>query len=84
MQGVFIMVAVRNDLIQMITRLTEEDYFSAVRYIEFLSKMRAEAAKKTLSEIQEIFSDDAGWENEEEMLKDMANFRQKREMKCVY
>ncbi|MBP5706494.1 MAG: hypothetical protein J6W76_04345 [Spirochaetales bacterium] len=78
------MVAVRNDLMQMISRLTEEDYFSAVRYIEFLSQTRQNSAKNTLHKIQSIFADDKGWNSEEEMLKDMAEFRRKRETKCVY
>ena len=78
------MLAVRNDLMQMIMRLTEEDYFSAVRYIEFLSQTRQNGAKNTLHKIQSIFADDKGWNSEEEMLKDMAEFRRKRETKCVY
>ena len=78
------MVAVRNDLIQMIKTLTEEDYFSAVRYIEFLSQTRQNNAKNTLHKIQSLFADDKGWDSEEEMLKDMADFRRKRENKCVY
>lgn len=30
-----------------------------------------------MKEIQEMFADDKGWESEEEMLADMAEFRKK-------
>lgn len=34
--------------------------------------------KKTLKEIQSLFADDKGWDSEEDMIKDMAQFRKER------
>lgn len=68
-----------NDLLNS---LEEEDYNAAIRYIEFLSASRkqqkAQASKDALAEIQKMFADDKGWESEEAMLKDMAEFRRSR------
>lgn len=68
-----------NDLLNT---LEEEDLMSAISYIQFLSvnrkKAKAERSKAVMKEIQEMFADDKGWESEEEMLADMAEFRRKR------
>ena len=62
--------------------LEEEDYKIALNFIEFLAvsrkKKRAEESKKILLEIQGLFTGDEGWVSEEEMLKEMADFRRKR------
>ncbi len=67
-----------NDLLNT---LEEEDLMSALSYIQFLSvnrkKAKAERSKVAMKEIQEMFADDKGWESEEEMLADMAEFRKK-------
>ena len=61
--------------------LEEEDYKIALNFIEFLAvsrkKKRAEESKKILLEIQGLFTGDEGWASEEEMLKEMADFRKK-------
>lgn len=68
-----------NDLLDT---LEEEDLRSAISYIQFLSvnrkKAKAEQSKAAMREIQGMFADDKGWESEEEMLADMAEFRRKR------
>ena len=62
--------------------LEEEDYNTAIQFIQFLAdtrkKKKAINSKKILAEIQDIFQDDKGWENEEAMIKDMAIFRKER------
>ena len=66
----------------MLDNLDEEDYRTAISFIEYLSsarkKKRAEESEKILSEIQNIFKSDKGWDSEEIMLKDMAAFRRER------
>ncbi len=66
----------------MLDNLDEEDYRAAISFIEYLSsarkKKRAEESEKILSEIQNIFKSDKGWDSEEIMLKDMAAFRRER------
>ena len=66
----------------MLDNLEEEDYRAAISFIEYLSsvrkKKRAEESEKILSEIQNIFEGDKGWDSEESMLKDMAVFRRER------
>lgn len=68
-----------NDLLNT---LEEEDFKSAISYIQFLSvnrkKARAEQSKNALKEIQALFAGDKGWDSEEEMLADMAEFRRNR------
>ena len=62
--------------------LEEEDYNTAIQFIQFLAdtrkKKKAINNKKILAEIQDIFQDDKGWENEEAMIKDLATFRKER------
>ena len=62
--------------------LEEEDYNTAIQFIQFLAdtrkKKKAINSKKILAEIQDIFQDDKGWENEEAMIKDLATFRKER------
>lgn len=66
----------------MLDTLDEEDYNTAISFIQFLSdsrkKKKAEQSQRILSEIQEMFSDDKGWPSENAMLNDMANFRKER------
>jgi hypothetical protein len=67
---------------EMLEHLEEEDYRTAVSFIEYLSYSRknkkATDSKKLLSEIQGMFSDDKGWDSEESMIADMAAFRRER------
>ena len=57
----------------------EEDYKVAISFIQYLSdtrkKKKAAESKAILAEIQGMFQDDKGWDNEESMLADMATFR---------
>lgn len=66
----------------MLNTLGEEDYKMAVSYIQFLSdsrkKERAKKAAEVMDQIQSIIGDNKGWDSEEEMLQDMANFRRER------
>lgn len=67
---------------QLLDTLEEEDYKTAICFIEYLSdsrkKIRAEKSKKTLKEIQGMFTDDKGWDSEKSMIEEMAAFRKKR------
>lgn len=76
--------ASKNDLSQMVATLTDDYRVAAMKYIEFLLQSQKTNAKATLSKIQNIFSDDKGWNSETEMLSDMANFRRERLSKCEY
>lgn len=66
----------------MLNSLDEEDYNTAISFIQFLSdtrkKQKFENSKKILSEIQDMFSEDKGWDSEEHMLEEMAAFRKER------
>lgn len=66
----------------LLDTLEEEDFNEAIRYIEYLSASRkqekAKQSKALLAEIQGMFSKDKGWESEDAMLKDMAEFRRER------
>jgi hypothetical protein len=66
----------------MLDKLDEEDYNMVVTFIQYLSdsqkKRKAEASKKILKEIQNMFSCDRGWDDEESMIADMAAFRKER------
>lgn len=66
----------------MLNNLEKEDYNTAVSFIQYLSdtrkKKKAIESKEILKEIQEIFIEDIGWENEEKMIEDMAKFRRER------
>jgi hypothetical protein len=67
---------------EMLEHLEEEDYRTAVSFIEYLSYSRknkkATDSKNLLAEIQGMFSDDKGWDSEESMIADMAAFRRER------
>ena len=69
------MYANQPDLTQIIATLTDEYRNAAVKYVEYLAQLQRAKAKTTLNQIQGIFADDKGWASEEEMLKDMADFR---------
>lgn len=69
-------------LTNMLNSLEEEDYNSAISFIQYLSETRkrkkAEESKRILREIQGIFSDEARWDSEDDMIADMAAFRRER------
>lgn len=45
---------------------------------------RSVDTKAVMRKIQDLFVDDKGWDSEEEMLEDLARFRQERIAKCVF
>ena len=67
---------------QMLASLNNEDLKKAISYIEFLSEQRAKAEadrnERIIHEIQELIGNDKGRDSEEEMIKDMAEFRRNR------
>ncbi len=78
------MEALRNDAVvnDMLKNLEDDDYKTVISFIEYLTdsrkKKRAEGDKHVLTEIQMMFKDDKGWDNEGDMLADMAEFRRER------
>ena len=62
--------------------LEEEDFQTAITFIQFLSdtrkKKKAADSKSILAEIQGMFQDNTGWNDEESMIADMAAFRKER------
>lgn len=68
-----------NDLL---STLETEDLNSVISYIRFLSdsrkKDRVKKSVDALTEIQSMFAEDKGWDSEESMLADMAEFRRER------
>ena len=67
---------------RMLENLEEEDFQTAITFIQFLSdtrkKKKAANSKSILEEIQGMFQDDKGWDDEESMIADMAAFRKER------
>lgn len=60
--------------------LTDELKSEVNDFIDFLlaKSEKKIKAKETLSEIQNLFKDDKGWNSEEEMIEDMRKFRLSR------
>ena len=83
---------------EQVRNLPEDCLEDVSRYISFLMYQRdldkmdslvgpdtqKNRAKETLRQIQGMFADDKGWDSEEDMLKDMADFRMERLSKCEY
>lgn len=67
---------------KMLEDLEEEDFQTAITFIQFLSdtrkKKKAADSKSILAEIQGMFQGDTGWNYEESMIADMAAFRKER------
>ena len=67
---------------RLLEDLEEEDYQTAITFIQFLSdtrkKKKAADSKRILAEIQGMFKGDIGWDDEESMIMDMAAFRKER------
>ena len=67
---------------RMLEDLEEEDFQTAITFIQFLSdtrkKKKAADSKSILAEIQGMFQGDTGWNDEESMIADMAAFRKER------
>jgi hypothetical protein len=66
----------------MLNSLDEEDYNTAISFIQYLSYSRknkkATDSQNILAEIQNMFSSDKGWDSEDDMIADMAAFRKER------
>ena len=67
---------------RMLENLEEEDFQTAITFIQFLldtrKKKKAADSKSILAEIQGMFQGDTGWNDEESMIADMAAFRKER------
>ena len=67
---------------RMLENLEEEDFQTAITFIQFLAdtrkKKKAADSKSILAEIQGMFQGDTGWNDEESMIADMAAFRKER------
>ena len=76
------MVSAEMKVQDLLKNLEAEEYNDAISYICYLSdrrkKNRQQKDRKIMEEINSMFEDDKGWNNEEEMLKDMAEFRKER------
>jgi N-glycosylase/DNA lyase len=81
-EGGIIMAPTSAVISDMLNHLEEEDYRTAISFIEYLAssrkKKRVEESKNTLAEIQKMFVEDKGWDSEESMIEDMAAFRRER------
>lgn len=66
----------------MLNNLEEDDYKAAITFIQYLSdtrkKKKAAEDKEILAQIQGMFENDKGWNDEESMIADMAEFRRER------
>ena len=66
----------------MLNNLEEDDYKAIISFIEYLSdsrkKKKANDSKDVMSQIQNMFEKDKGWDSEYSMIEDMAAFRKER------
>ncbi len=66
----------------MLNTLEDTDYDTIIDYIRLLSatrkKERAMQTIAAMNEFQSIIGENTGWDSEEDMLKDMAEFRKGR------
>lgn len=66
----------------MLNNLEEDDYKAIISFIEYLSdsrkKKKANDSKDVMSQIQNMFEKDKGWDSEDSMIEDMAAFRKER------
>ncbi|MBQ4468855.1 MAG: hypothetical protein IJR35_01120 [Synergistaceae bacterium] len=68
------------EISSLLAGLNEEDYAHALSYIRYLYANRNNANKveRQFAEIRELIGEDRGWNSEEEMIRDMAEFRRSR------
>ncbi|MBR4825874.1 MAG: hypothetical protein IKZ86_13855 [Spirochaetaceae bacterium] len=66
----------------LLETLETEDYSIILDYVKLIAqnrkRQRALETIAAINEFQSVLNGDKGWKNEEEMLKDMADFRRKR------
>lgn len=74
-------VAVK-EITTLLKDLDTEDYSDVIDYIKLLAKnrkkQRALETIAAMNEFQSLLGGDKGWNSEEEMIKDMAEFRKSR------
>lgn len=68
-------------------KMNSEDLTSVIQFMNFLIEQRRSKAardnQQTLMSIQDMFKDDKGWNSEDEMIADMAEFRKQRNRGCM-
>lgn len=68
-------------------KMNSEDLTSVIQFMNFLIEQRrskeARDSQQTLMSIQDMFKDDKGWNSEDEMIADMAEFRKQRNRGCM-
>ena len=66
----------------LLETLETEDYSIILDYVKLIAqnrkRQRALETIAAINEFQSVLNGDKGWKTEEEMLKDMADFRRKR------
>ena len=66
----------------LLSDLEEDDYRIIISFIEFLSasrkKKRATESIKAMEVCNNLYEDDKGWDSEEDMIRDLADYRRKR------
>ena len=76
------MPVVIKEINSLLETLEAEDYTSVLDYVKLVSqnrkRQRALETIAAMNEFQSALNGEKGWKNEEEMLKDMADFRRKR------
>ena len=68
------------EISSLLAGLNEEDYAHALSYIRYLyaNRRNADKVERQFAEIRKLIGDDKGWDSEEDMIKDMAEFRRSR------
>ena len=70
------------ELNRLLSGLNNEDLKKAISYVEFLYEQRrkedTDRNGRIMREIQSMIGEDKGWSSEEDMIKDMAEFRRSR------
>lgn len=63
--------------------LSEESQISALDYLRYLAerdgRRKADKARRIFEKVDTLLDGDTGWESEEEMIADLAEFRRKNE-----
>ena len=72
------------DIARMLEGLDEEDRRSASDYVVYLfttrGQRRAARTQRAFDQVDSILDGDGGWESEEDMVSEMAEFRRSRKL----
>ncbi|MEE1044435.1 MAG: hypothetical protein U0L51_02975 [Olegusella sp.] len=72
------------DIARMLEGLDEEDRRSASDYVVYLfttrGQRRAARTQRAFDQVDSILDGDGGWESEEDMVSEMAEFRRSRQL----